>query len=226
MDVRERILEVQKRIADAAVLSHRKPEEITLLAVTKTFPVEIIKGAYEAGLREFGENRVQEALPKINELPGDVRWHLVGQLQTNKINKVIGKFELIHSIDSLSLAEAFSARLKADSQSILLEVHTSQEESKAGVAPDSTLETAEKISKLSRLKLRGLMTVGPLTDDRRKLRDAFKKLKELFETIKEKKIAGDGFSILSMGMSGDFEMAVEEGSTLVRVGTALFGSRQ
>jgi pyridoxal phosphate enzyme (YggS family) len=226
MDVRERILEVQKRIADAAVLSCRKPEEIALLAVTKTFPVEIIKAAYEAGLREFGENRVQEALPKINELPRDIGWHLIGQLQTNKINKVIGKFELIHSIDSLHLAEAFSARLGDASQAILLEVHTSKEESKAGVAPDLTVETVEKILKLPRLKLRGLMTVGPLTDDPQKRRDAFKKLKELFETVKAKKIAGNDFSILSMGMSGDFEMAVQEGSTLVRVGSALFGSRQ
>jgi pyridoxal phosphate enzyme (YggS family) len=226
MDVQDRILEVQERIADAAVLSHRKPEEITLLAVTKTFSVEIIKAAYEAGLREFGENRVQEALSKINELPRDVRWHLIGQLQTNKINKIIGKFELIHSIDSLHLAEALSARLRAASQGILLEVHTSEEESKAGVAPDLALETAEKISKLPNLRLRGLMTVGPLTDNSQKRRDAFKKLKELFETMKEKRVAGDDFSILSMGMSGDFETAVEEGSTLVRVGTALFGSRQ
>jgi pyridoxal phosphate enzyme (YggS family) len=225
MDVRERILEVQKRIADAAVLSRREPEEITLLAVTKTFPVETIRWAYEAGLREFGENRVQEALAKINELPKDVRWHLIGQLQTNKINKVIGKFELIHSIDSLHLAETFEVRLGAAAQSVLLEVHTSEEQSKAGVAPGLALETAEKISKLPGLKLRGLMTVGPLTDNPQKLRDAFKKLKELFESIKARKIAGDNFSILSMGMSGDFEMAIEEGSTLVRVGTALFGSR-
>ncbi len=225
MSLRERIQEIQKRISDAAIRSSRQPGEITLLAVTKTFPVETIQEAYDLGLRDFGENRVQEALPKISELPADIRWHLIGQLQTNKINKVIGKFVLVHSIDSLSLAEAFSSRLGSASQEVLLEVHTSGEESKAGVAPELTLETAEKITRLTGLNLRGLMTVGPLTDDTRKRRDAFKKLKELFEAVKATAAAGANFSILSMGMSGDFEMAIEEGSTLVRVGTALFGPR-
>ena len=225
MGLRERLQEIQKRMEDAAVGSRRRPEEITLLAVTKTFPVETIQEAHDLGLRDFGENRVQEALPKIADLPADIRWHLIGQLQTNKINKVIGKFVLIHSVDSLSLAEAYSSRLGGASQEVLLEVHTSEEESKTGVWPELTEETAEKISKLPGLKLRGLMTVGPLTDDRQKRRDAFKKLKELFEMIKVTAPGGAGFSILSMGMSGDFEMAIEEGSTLVRIGTALFGSR-
>lgn len=225
MGLRDRILEIQRRIADSAVRSRRQPGEITLLAVTKTFPVETIQEAYDLGLRDFGENRVQEVIPKIAKLNADTRWHLIGQLQTNKINKVIGKFALIHSIDSLSLAEAFSSRLGGGSQNVLLEVHTSGEESKAGVAPELTLETAEKISKLPGLKLRGLMTVGPLTDNLSKRRDSFKKLKGIFEAIKVTAVGGAGFSILSMGMSGDFEMAIEEGSTLVRVGTALFGPR-
>lgn len=226
MGLRERILGIQKRIADAAARSRRRPDEISLLAVSKTVPVETIREAFEAGLRDFGENRVQEALPKIAELPADIHWHLIGQLQTNKINKVIGKFVLVHSVDSLSLAEAFSSRLGGASQDILLEVNTSEEESKAGVSPESALEVVEKISKLPGLKLKGLMTVGPLTDELQKRRDAFKKLKELFETIKGNGLGGAGFSILSMGMSGDFETAIEEGSTLVRVGTALFGPRQ
>ncbi len=226
MSLRERIQEIQKRTADAAARSRRRPEEITLLAVTKTFPVKTIQEAYDLGLRDFGENRIQEALPKIAELPANIRWHLIGQLQTNKINKAIGKFVLIHSMDSLRLFEAFSARLGGASQDILLEVNTSGEESKAGVEPDSTWETVEKILKLPGLKLKGLMTVGPLTDNLQKRRDAFKKLKELFGFIKGKGIVGADFSILSMGMSGDFEIAIEEGSTLVRVGSALFGSRQ
>jgi PLP dependent protein len=225
MGLRDRILEIQKRIMDAAVRSRRRSDEISLLAVTKTVPVETIREAFDAGLRNFGENRVQEVLPKITELPADIRWHLIGQLQTNKINKVLGKFVLVHSVDSLSLAEAFSFRLGETSQDILLEVNTSEEESKAGVPPGSTLEVVEEISKLPGLKLKGLMTVGPLTDNLQKRRDAFKKLKELFEGIKANGIGGAGFSILSMGMSGDFEMAIEEGSTMVRVGTALFGPR-
>jgi pyridoxal phosphate enzyme (YggS family) len=226
MGLRDRIQEVQKRIADAAARSLRQPDEITLLAVTKTLPIEIIREAYEAGLRDFGENRVQEALTKISGFPADIHWHLIGQLQTNKINKVIGKFQLIHSIDSLHLAEALSARLGGLSQEVLLEVNTSGEKSKSGIMPDSVEETVEKMATLPGLELRGLMTVGPLTDNPRKQRDAFSKLKELFEKTKERGPDGKGLSILSMGMSGDFEVAIEEGSTLVRVGTALFGARQ
>jgi len=195
------------------------------LAVTKTLPVETIQQAYEAGLREFGENRVQEALEKMGKLPLDARWHLIGQLQTNKINKTLGKFALVHSIDSLHLAGALSERMGTGNQDVLLEVNASREASKAGVAPEEAVVTSEKISMLPGLKLRGLMTVGPLTDDSKKQREAFKKLKGLFEEIKGKGFIQTGFSILSMGMSGDFEMAIEEGSTLVRVGTALFGPR-
>ena len=188
-------------------------------------PVEVIKKAYEGGLRDFGENRVQEAVEKVGSLPSDIRWHLIGQLQSNKINKILGKFVLIHSVDSLHLAEALSARIGLENQEVLLEVNTSGEISKAGVAPEETIVTAEKIAKLPGLKLKGLMTVGPLTEDPQKKREAFKKLKGLFEELKGKGFMGTGFSILSMGMSGDFETAIEEGSTLVRVGTALFGSR-
>jgi len=226
MDLRDRIDEIKKRIAEAAVRAGRPPQGVTLLAVTKTFPTEAIRSAYEAGLRDFGENRVQEALSKIAALPPDIRWHLIGQLQTNKINKIIGKFQLVHSIDSKELALSFSSRLGPASQEILLEVNTSGEESKAGCPPGSTVEIAEKISRLAELKLRGLMTVGPLTEETEKQRDAFKKLKDLFESVKSKGFVGPGFDILSMGMSGDFEMAIEEGSTLVRIGSALFGSRQ
>lgn len=226
MEIRDRILEVQKRMAEAAAHSHRKPEEVTLLAVAKTFPPETIRQAYEAGLREFGENRVREALEKIGGLPPDIRWHLIGQLQTNKINKVIGKFVLIHSVDSIHLAQALSARVGGASQDILLEVNTSGEGSKSGVQPADAVATAEKIFQLPGLNLKGLMTVGPLTEDNQKQREAFKRLKGLFDEIRCKDWAGTAFSILSMGMSSDFETAIEEGSTLVRVGTALFGSRQ
>lgn len=225
MEIQKRIKDIRERISEASVRSNRKPEDVVLLAVTKTFPVETIRLAYEAGLRDFGENRVQEALGKMNELPADIRWHLVGQLQTNKINKIIGKFALVHSVDSVHLAAALSSRLGNLFQDVLLEVNTSGEDSKSGVDPDQALLTAEKVNSLPGLKMRGLMTVGPLTDDKQKIRGAFKKLKVLFEEMRAKDWAGPDFSILSMGMSNDFEMAVEEGSTLVRIGTALFGER-
>lgn len=224
-DISGRIRDIQQRIAEAAIRSKRQAGDVTLLAVTKTLPIEAIQKAYEAGLRDFGENRVQEALGKMERLPKDIRWHLIGQLQTNKINKVIGKFKLIHSVDSFHLAEALSARIGPRNQEVLLEVNTSGEASKAGVAPEEAVAIAEQMVKLDGLKLNGLMTVGPLTEDRQKQREAFKKLKGLFEKIQGMGFAGGGFSILSMGMSGDFEMAIEEGSTLVRVGTAIFGPR-
>lgn len=225
MDLGERIQTIQKRIAEAALRVRRNPEEITLLAVTKTFPAETVQEAYRLGLRDFGENRVQEALEKMPRLPPDSRWHFIGRLQTNKINKVLGRFALIHSVDSLRLAEALSNRAGGEGQAVLLEVNTSDEESKAGVAPREALEMAEKISRLPGLDLKGLMTVGPLTDDPQKQRDAFKRLKGLFDEIVGKSWRGPAFGVLSMGMSGDFETAIEEGSTLVRVGTAIFGER-
>jgi pyridoxal phosphate enzyme (YggS family) len=224
-DISGHIRDVRKRIDEAAVRSKRQAADVTLLAVTKTMSIETIQKAYEAGLRDFGENRVQEALQKMGSLPSDVRWHLIGQLQSNKINKIIGKFVLIHSVDSLHLAETLSSRVGSGNQEVLLEVNTSGEASKGGVTPEEAVVAAEKMMKLPALELRGLMTVGPLTEDLQKQREAFKKLKGLFESIRQKNGHETSFSVLSMGMSGDFEMAIEEGSTLVRVGRALFGPR-
>ena len=223
--IETRLQAVRNRIAEAATRSGRKIGDVTLLAVTKTFPFETLRAAYDAGLRDFGENRVQEALDKIPLLPSDIRWHMIGQLQTNKINKAIGKFVLIHSVESLHLAQALSQMAAAAPQDILLEVNTSGEASKSGVGLEAALSTAEAIGQLPNLRLKGLMTVGPLTEDGSKVRDAFKRLKGLFEDIRGNKGIGQEFSILSMGMSGDFEAAIEEGSTLVRVGSALFGVR-
>lgn len=225
MDIQNQIHDIQKRIQDSAAKVGRNPSEILLLAVTKTVSLENIQKAYDAGLKDFGENRVQEALEKMPLLPWDVRWHLIGQLQTNKINKTLGRFVLIESIDSLELAQAVSNRQGDRSQSVLLEVNTSGETSKSGVDPSQAIQTARAIYKLPQMKLKGLMTVGPLTKDRVKQRDAFKKLRELFEKIKSEIKAENSFSVLSMGMSGDFETAIEEGSTLVRVGSAIFGDR-
>jgi PLP dependent protein len=224
-EFKTRLQEIRDRISRAVARFNQKPDRVTLLAVTKTIPLEIIQMAYEAGLRDFGENRVQEALEKIGQLPPDIHWHLIGQLQTNKINKIGRKFVLVHSVDSVHLAEALSARMGSENQDILLEVNTSGEASKAGVSPQEALVAAEKVSQLPGLKLKGLMTVGPLTEDAGRQREAFKKLKGLFDEIRQTSWAGPSFSILSMGMSGDFEAAIEEGSTLVRIGTALFGKR-
>jgi pyridoxal phosphate enzyme (YggS family) len=225
MDLQNRLHDIQKRIQDAAVRSGRDPADVALLAVTKTFPAETIRAAYDLGLRTFGENRVQEAIEKMTTFPADACWHLIGQLQTNKINKTLGRFALIQSIDSVDLAEAFSKRQVNGVQDILLEVNTSGETAKSGVRPDQTLEAAKKIAALPGLQLKGLMTVGPLTEDVQKQREAFKKLKELFDSVRAQSWSGNSFATISMGMSGDFEMAIEEGSTLVRVGSALFGSR-
>ena len=225
MEIQDRLDKLRERIALSAVRSGRRPEDITLLAVTKTLPVETLQAAYQAGLRIFGENRVQEALEKIGILPNDISWHLIGRLQTNKINKIMGKFSLIHSVDSLELARALSARLEGSSQDVLLEVNSSGESSKAGVAPETGEWVAEKIAALPGLRLRGLMTVGPLSPETDGPRRAFRGLKVLFDGIRRKEWAGPSFTVLSMGMSGDFEAAIEEGSTLVRIGTALFGPR-
>jgi pyridoxal phosphate enzyme (YggS family) len=225
MDIQNQIHDIQKRIQDSAARVGRNPLDILLLAVSKTVSSDNIQKAYDAGLKDFGENRMQEALEKMPLLPWDVRWHMIGQLQTNKINKTLGRFVLIHSIDSPELAQAVSNRQGDHTQDVLLEVNTSGEPSKSGVDPSQTLLVVQTLSRLPHLKLKGLMTVGPLTKDLSKQRDAFKKLRELFEQIKLKKSLGDSFSILSMGMSGDFEMAIEEGSTLVRVGSAIFGIR-
>jgi len=221
----DRLKDVRGRIADAARRSGREPSAVTLVAVTKTHPAETLRPAYESGLRDFGENRVQEALSKQDALPSDIRWHLIGQLQTNKINKIPGRFVLVHSVDSPSLAKAMSDRLSVAPQEILLEVNTSAESSKSGVSPSGAVQAVRELISLPHLCLRGLMTVGPLTDVDAKQREAFKTLKGLFDEIRARGQAGPRFDILSMGMSSDFEAAIEEGSTLVRVGTALFGQR-
>jgi hypothetical protein len=224
-DLASRLAEVRARIARAAVRCGRDPGSVALVAVTKTVPTERIREAYEAGLRDFGENRVQEALSKMGALPADTRWHLIGRLQTNKINKVLDRFALVQSVDSVGLADGLSKRLAGRVQKVLLEVNTSGEDSKAGVEPREATEAVRAIRAKPGLALRGLMTVGPLTGDADRRREAFRRLREIFEAVRKADGTGSGFDVLSMGMSADFEEAVEEGSTLVRVGTALFGER-
>jgi len=231
MSIAENIASIHERIAAAARRAGRNPREIALMAVSKTHPPECIRAAYAAGLKLFGENRVQEFASKIGDLQNlpDADWHMIGHLQTNKAGKTVELFHAVDSIDSLKLAEKLdaAARPLAKKLSVLIEVNVGGEAAKSGVAPDS--EEIEKLllaaPLLEGLQFRGLMTVPPFTDDPQAARPYFRKLRELRDAIAARKLQGVSMDVLSMGMSHDFEMAIEEGSTCVRVGTAIFGER-
>ena len=215
-----------QRIQEAQKKSGRK-QGIRIVAVTKNVAIEKIREALEAGLSFFGENRIQEALPKIEAIGKAASWRMIGHLQTNKVKKAVEHFDAIDSVDSFKLAKEISAEAKKKNRvmPILLEVNTSGEPSKYGLAPERIILEAEKIAGLSNLSVDGLMTVGPLTADEKKQRAAFGLLRQLFEGIERKKIFGPLFRHLSMGMSADYPIAVEEGATMVRLGAALFGLR-
>ncbi len=221
------IREIQERIQQAAVRAGRKGEDIRIMAVTKLQPWEAVREAYNAGIRIFGENRVQEAREKYRDpLPG-MELHLIGHLQTNKVKYIPSLFPWVDSIDRLSIAEELERRFAAHNSrlNVLLEVNTSGEPSKTGYAScEELLRDLEQILSFPHLKIRGLMTVGPLTGDRDAVRKSFRTLSQCFEDLKKRYPEGM-WDILSMGMSSDFEIAVEEGSTLVRLGTLLFGER-
>jgi PLP dependent protein len=218
---------LRQRIAEAARKSGRDAASVRLMAVTKGFPRDVVLDARAAGLSLFGENRVQEAEEKFIDISGDLELHLIGHLQRNKARTASGIFACVQSIDKLETAQALDARCgdRGRSLDVLLELNTSGEPSKSGFLSRKDLLVAlEEIMKLPHLKMRGLMTVGPLTEDEQKVRNSFTALRGLFEEIR----SGAGlssFDTLSMGMSGDFEAAIEEGATLVRIGTALFGPR-
>jgi pyridoxal phosphate enzyme (YggS family) len=223
--VADNISELKARIARAAEKSGRRADRITIVAVSKTFPEDAIRAAVKAGITDIGENRIQEAEPKIKNLGKIARWHMIGHLQSNKVKRALKIFDTIQSIDSFRLAEMIDTddEIHVRTISCLIEVNSSGEKSKFGVAPAPAIDLIKKISFLQNIKLRGLMTIGPMTDDTARLRAAFRATRELFERGKE--IAGDDFNILSMGMSADFEIAIEEGANMVRLGTAIFGRR-
>ncbi len=225
--IKDNIAAVRERIDAAAKRAGRDPEEIKLIAVSKTMPVEMLKEAYEAGQRDFGENRVQELVPKMEELPADIRWHLIGQLQKNKVKYISGRTELIHSVDSIGLAQFIDkeAKKRGVVSDILFEVNIAGEESKSGFKPEDVLDAAEQISALDGVRIRGLMTVAPLVENAEDNRIYFRNLKHLYIDMQNKNMDNSMVDTLSMGMSGDFEVAVEEGATMVRVGTAIFGKR-
>lgn len=220
------IEKVREKIKKSAEKSGRNPDEIVLVAVSKNKPIEAIKIAYEAGLRIFGENRAQEAREKVEKLKDlDISWHFIGRLQKNKVKYVVSFSELIHSVDSVELLLEIDKRAKKISklQDILLEVNISGEETKAGFNPDRVDEIVEKALELENINLKGFMTMAPLVENPEEVRWVFKNLRELRDKVAQK------YNLknleLSMGMSNDFEVAIEEGATMVRIGTAIFGRR-
>lgn len=225
--IKENIEAVEKRVAAACERSGRKREEVLLLAVSKTIDVPRIKEAVECGLTSLGENKVQEIMDKYEPMGEGVKWHLIGHLQTNKVKYIIDKVELIHSVDSFKLAEEISKRAKAKgiTANILLEVNAAGEESKFGIKPEDCEQAVREISALENIKVRGLMTVAPFVENPEENRPYFRQMRELLIDINNKKIDNVNMDILSMGMTGDFEVAIEEGATIVRVGTGIFGAR-
>jgi pyridoxal phosphate enzyme (YggS family) len=218
---------VRSSIAEAAEQSGRSAADITLVAVSKTVAVELVKIAYNAGVTHFGENRVQDALPKIAEFhPPDVHWHMIGHLQSNKAGKVIGPFSSVQSVDSLHLAQALNrhAAEKGKRLPILLQVNIAGEASKEGMTPDEAPELARQIAALPALEVQGLMTIAPLVKDAEEVRPVFRALRNLRERL-QIELPQCSWQHLSMGMTDDYRIAIEEGATIVRIGRAIFGER-
>ena len=225
--IKEQISEVRKNIENACKRAGRDPKEVTLIAVSKTKPVPMLEEAYEAGARDFGENKVQEIIQKKPVLPEDIRWHMIGHLQRNKVHQVMGKAVLIHSVDSLRLAEQIEAvAAKKDmTADILLEVNVAKEESKYGFFLEDTEAAIREIAKFPHVRIKGLMTIAPFVENPEENRPVFKKLYEFAVDIGKKNIDNVTMDVLSMGMTGDYQVAIEEGATMVRVGTGIFGAR-
>ena len=223
----DKLASVQKNIEEACKNADRSAEEVTLIAVSKTKPVEMLREAYDAGARVFGENKVQEIADKYDQMPSDVKWHMIGHLQRNKVKYIIDKVAMIHSVDSLRLAETIEkeAAKKDICMPILIEVNVAEEESKFGLKVEEVLPLIEEISSYSHIQVKGLMTIAPFVANPEENRDVFRKLKKLSVDIAAKNINNINMSVLSMGMTNDYQVAVEEGSTMVRVGTGIFGER-
>ncbi len=243
--LRENYRRVTERVAEAAIRSGRQPADVVLVAVTKFASPDQIRTLVELGHRDLGENKVQQLAQRVAQLneflarkrtwsndagddvtdTTDVRWHMIGHMQRNKVKQALPLVRLVHSVDSLRLAEeihALGAKFDAP-QEILLQVNISGEETKSGIAPPAALHMAEQIDSMVNLRLRGLMTMAPIVDDPEQTRSVFQRCRELFEDIKKANIGGKTFNVLSMGMTDDFEIAIEEGANIVRVGRAIFG---
>lgn len=229
ISMNERITEINRRVSQALLKSDNPSRNVNLIAVSKTFPAEKITEAMAAGLFRFGENRIQEIVPKYEQLKGKkIEWHFIGHLQTNKVKKLLDvPTKYIHSVDRLELAIELDRQLqkRGGSREVLIEVNTSGEASKSGVEPKRAVELMRTVSKFETIKVKGLMTIGMLTENENMVRRCFVRLRELFDQIRSEAIDNVEMLELSMGMSSDFEIAVEEGATMIRIGTAIFGER-
>ena len=227
MSIAMNYAEVKSRMEAACVRAGRDPKEVTLIAVSKTKPVSMLMEAYEAGARAFGENKVQEITEKLPQMPEDAKFHMIGHLQTNKVVQVNEKAVFIHSVDSVHLAEKIEkeAAKRNMVKEILLEVNVAEEDSKFGLKMEEVIPTLEIIKTFPHVCVKGLMTIAPFVEDAEENRKYFKELYQLYVDIKTKNIDNGTMSVLSMGMTGDYEVAVEEGATMIRVGTGIFGSR-
>lgn len=227
MSIKENIADIEEKIAAAAKRAGRDPKEITLLAVTKTVDLPRIREAVDAGLCELGENRVQEFMSKCDDIERNVNWHIIGTLQKNKIKYIINKVKLVHSLCSVSVAEEMQRLCEKNNTHIdvLIEVNVTGEESKSGIPILEIRAFINSISKLDRVHVKGLMTIARYSPDPEDARPCFKELKGLFEELKDRKEENFEMKYLSMGMSGDYEVAIEEGANIVRVGSAIFGER-
>ncbi len=225
--LKENLKEVEKNILQACEKAGRNREDITLIAVSKTKPVSMLQEIYEEGIRDFGENKVQELASKYEEMPKDIRWHMIGHLQRNKVKQVIDKACLIHSVDSYRLAEEINIQAKKKNivVPILVEVNIAEEESKFGIHREDAIQLVEEIAELENIRIEGLMTIAPYVEDPEENRQYFRNIKQLSVDITRKNIDNVTMHVLSMGMTGDYTVAIEEGATLVRVGTGIFGAR-
>ena len=225
--ITENLEQVRKNIEEACRAVNRDPGEVTLISVSKTKPVSMLQEAYDAGSRDFGENKVQEIMDKYPQLPSDIRWHMIGHLQRNKVKYIVGQVALIHSVDSYRLAEEINIQAKKKNiiVPILVEVNIAHEESKFGISEEDAIQLVEEIAELENVRIKGLMTIAPYVENAEDNRLYFRKIKDLSVDIAAKNIDNVSMEILSMGMTGDYEVAIEEGATMVRVGTGIFGAR-
>ena len=225
--VAENLEQVRKNIELACKEAGRDPKEVTLISVSKTKPVSMLQEAYDAGSRDFGENKVQEIMDKVPQLPSDIRWHMIGHLQRNKVKYIVDKVALIHSVDSLRLAETIEHEAAKHNVTVpvLIEVNVAQEESKFGLKTEEVLSLVESVAAFPHIHIEGLMTIAPYVEDPEENRGILRQLKKLSVDIAAKNINNVNMSVLSMGMTGDYQVAVQEGATMVRVGTGIFGER-
>ena len=225
--VAENLEQVRKNIELACRKAGRDPKEVTLISVSKTKPVSMLQEAYDAGSRDFGENKVQEIMDKVPQLPSDIRWHMIGHLQRNKVKYIVDKVALIHSVDSVRLAEEIHKEAMKIGRRVpvLIEVNVAGEETKFGVAPEEVEELIRKIAPFEGIEVQGLMTIAPFVTNPEENRQYFNRLKQLSVDISHKNIDNINMNVLSMGMTGDYEVAIEEGASFVRVGTGIFGER-